>query len=267
MAFMKSGIGFTGPLGDFSAYKRWDMDEIIIRRKGGASRERIKTSDDFVNTRRNNAEFGARSAMSKYLMYVLHLQKRLADYNIAGPLNALVRNIQVSDPVNDWGKRNVMLSRSPQILAGFSLNDKTLFDSVIRTPLSCSLSKETLTARIELPELQPGINFSPQRSYPMYRILATLGIVPDIVYNEEEKKYRPSHRGDKTTWAPVHQETAWCPVLSEAPASVLELKIPTIPEVSFTAILAVGVCFGKIAGTGSIEQVKHAGAAKVVACG
>lgn len=266
MAFMKSGIGFTGPLGGFTAYRRWDMDEIIIREKGGVSRQRIKTSPDFVNTRRNNSEFGGRATMSKYIMRALRFQKPVADYNIAGPLNALMKNIQVEDPVHDKGKRDIVLSGSPQILAGFSLNKKTLFDSVVRTPLNCSLSKETLTARIEIPELQPDINFFPQRSHPMYRIMATLGIVPDIVYSEKEEGYLPSHGGNENTWQAVHQETAWRPVLSEAPASVLELNLATIPVLPFTAILTVGISYGKILYADKIEQVKHAGAAKVVAC-
>ena len=67
------------------------MDGIIVRKKGGASKKRIKKDPEFFQTRLLNSEFGGRSAASKRIMKVLLPLKPLADYNIAGPLNALLR--------------------------------------------------------------------------------------------------------------------------------------------------------------------------------
>lgn len=268
MAFLDSGFDFTGSLGDFSAYRRRDMDKVIIRRKGGASKDKIKTWDSFENTRRNNAEFGGRSAMTKRIMRSMWSQKAMADYNIAGPLNALMKTLQVTDAVNDWGRRSILLSRDPQILAGFSLNKTTLFDSVLRTPVPATISRETLTARVELPEIIPGINFFAQRSHPMFQVKATLGVIPDMVYNAEKERYLPTSPAFEKIGMPVSAQTEWYPVLRGAPATVLELSYPpiTAEPSTYTLILAVGICFGRILGTSTIDQVKHAGTARVVAC-
>ena len=68
MAGQESGLGFTGSLHNISAYKRRDMDTIIIRLKGGPSKRMIKSHPSFELTRRNNKEFGARSTASKWIM-------------------------------------------------------------------------------------------------------------------------------------------------------------------------------------------------------
>ena len=69
-------------------------DKIILRTKGGASKEKIKKGKEFATTRRLNSEFGGRAVASKYIMRSLFPLKALADYNIAGPLNALIKPIQ-----------------------------------------------------------------------------------------------------------------------------------------------------------------------------
>jgi hypothetical protein len=37
-------------MGNISVYTRCDLDQIFLRTKGGASRQKIKTSDSFVRT-------------------------------------------------------------------------------------------------------------------------------------------------------------------------------------------------------------------------
>ena len=54
MAGQESGLGFTGSLHNISAYKRRDMDTIIIRSKGGSSKKMIKSDSSFELTRQSN---------------------------------------------------------------------------------------------------------------------------------------------------------------------------------------------------------------------
>ncbi len=44
MASLKGNIAFTGSLGNLSAYSRKDLNNIILRTKGGASGKVIKTA-------------------------------------------------------------------------------------------------------------------------------------------------------------------------------------------------------------------------------
>src|SRR5688572_12822487 len=107
---------FTGSIGNFSYYKRHDMDKVIVRTKGGPSREKVRHSPDFENTRRNNKEFAGRSRATMYIKRGLDTLVSLADYNIAGYLNARLKPVQDLDATNEWGKRSVLLSKNPGIL-------------------------------------------------------------------------------------------------------------------------------------------------------
>src|SRR4051812_36024190 len=118
--------------GDLSAYKMVGSDKIILRRKGGASKEKIKQSAAFVNTRRINAEFGGRSTTTKWMLPVFRPLKHIANRSLTGRLNKLLKPIQELDSINEWGKRNVSLSLKPQLLEGFNLNHTWVLESIIR---------------------------------------------------------------------------------------------------------------------------------------
>src|SRR5689334_12225242 len=174
MGKLTSGLSFTGSLSNLSAYKMRGHDGIIVRTKGGPSKEKIKDSPSFAMTRRNNMEFGGRSTAASWIMLGMHPHKSLADYNIAGPLQAMLKPIQELDNESEFGKRAVCISKNPKLLEGFSLNRKTMFDSVIRSPLHAQLSKEVSSAMVSVPALTSGINFFASPYYPVFCISLTL---------------------------------------------------------------------------------------------
>jgi hypothetical protein len=264
MAKLTSEITFTGSLGGITAYRMRGIDQIIVRKKGGPDKEKIKTSSQYDVTRRNNAEFSGRSAGSRWIMRMMQQQKPLADYNISGPINALLKPIQELDLTGEYGKRNVQLSKNHRLLEGFSLNRKTPLESVVRSSLSYSLSRDTLSAQIEIPELIPGINFHAPQRHAMYSIVAVLGVVPDLFYSEGNR-YLPSSRDYDQLQTEV-VETEWLPVQKGSSATSLQLTYDTIPpDQNFTLMLSIGIRFGKMAGTNTVEQVEHAGCARVLA--
>src|SRR5690349_21717637 len=106
MARLVSPIELVGPVGNLSFYKRRDSDKIIIRTKGGASKEKIKTAEGFWRVRRNIGEFGGRSTTTKHIRRAIDPLRFIADYNIFGPLNNLLKPIQELDTTNDKGKRD-----------------------------------------------------------------------------------------------------------------------------------------------------------------
>jgi len=265
MAKLDANFSFTGPLGNISAYRMRGIDRIILRKKGGASKRKIKTSRNFARTREANAEFGGRSIAGKWIRSALHYQKPMADYNISGPINALLVPIQEQDTVSPPGQRNIVLSKNPWLLQGFSLNRDTGFDSIVRNPLAWTLSRDTLSARIDIPALLPGINFFTAEKHPMYSIIATLGIVPDFFYNKWG--YQPSSREYRQNDMQA-ADTGWYPVLKGSPAMKLEIQMGTMPpDQSFSLVLSIGIRFGALRDAGTIEQVKYAGAAKILAMG
>jgi len=263
MAKLISQFPFLGSLGEVSAYKMRGVDHIILRRKGGASKRKIKTHPDFVRTRENNSEFGGRATAVKWVRQALSVQKAVADYNIAGTLNGVLQPAQQLDDKGRRGKRAVLLSRNPQLLQGFSLNRKAPFDSIIRNPPLWSLLRDTRSARIDIPELLPGINFFAPDKHPMFRITAVLGIVPDVFYTSI--KYKPSSNSYRDNDV-VIVDTDWRAVRKNAPATTLEMTHPTLPpDQSFSLVLSIGICFGTMSDATTVQQVKYAGAAKILA--
>lgn len=265
MAKFNPNFGLDGSVGNLSFYKRWDMDKVITRTKGGASKEKIKKSPKFKRTRELNAEFGGRAAMSQWFMQACWPQKALADYNIAGPVNTLIKPIQAMDTESPHGKRNILLSRNPGILEGFSFNRRTSFNSVIRNHVPCSVSRETLSARVDIPALLPGINFyrpETQPECPMFSIVAVLGLVPDLLY--AKPRYRSAARYELGTY--TEAISAWYPMLKGAEAMQLDLQLDIVPpDLSFTLVLTIGVRFGTMLDAHTIQQVKRTGVARVLA--
>ena len=265
MARLTSDFAFTGSLGNVSAYKMRGSDKIILRRKGGPSKKQIKTGASFDLVRRNNAEFGGRSVAAKWIVKMLQPQKSVADHNILASLNALLKPIQTLDTESKFGKRNVMLSRNPGILEGFSLNRKHHVESIIRTSLSCALSRENLSASVHIPELLPGINFYSPWHYPMYSIVVTLGIVPDLIF--DDLRYQPLQEA----YSKINMQVAvtdWCPVVKGSSSTILALAMNSIPpDQSFSLMLSIGIRFGILTDIDRVEQVKYAGSAKILAMG
>lgn len=262
MARLDQGILFTGSIGNLSAYRMRGVDRIILRKKGGATKRQIKTSPAFESTRRLNSEFSGRATASKWIMRMLFPLKALADYNIAGPLNALTKHVQILDTVNLLGERHLMLSGNPSVLEGFSLNRQTVFESVVRAPLSVVINKEAHSAQISFPELIPGINFMPARKHSFYSFIVVLGVIPDL--NFTSHGYHPGHAGYSDT-RPTSVQTPWLPVVKSFDATTLELKLETLPpDKAFMLMLSVGIRYGSTTAANTIEQVRYAGSAKVL---
>jgi len=263
MGKIEQGVEFTGSIGNFTAYRMWGIDGIVVRKKGGVSKERIQGDPQFARTRENNAEFSGRSTASRRIMKMLRPLKPLADYNIAGPINALLRPLQLDDAKYNRGERAVELSKHPELLEGFSLNRKILFESIVQAPLSFTLSRETMSAEVVIPELMPGINFKPFGKHALYGFQAVLGMVPDLFFTPDG--YQPSDEKYPYNAPVIVAASDWFPCVSGSPATRFELKYPfTPPNNQFVLMLSIGIRYGYPAKGNGVDQAKHAGAARVL---
>jgi hypothetical protein len=265
MGKMNKFFPVTGSFGQLTVYKRHDIDDLIVRYKGGPSKHKFQTEPKLETTRRNATEFGGRSALVSWLLHSLIWIRHLANYNIAGALNSRVRPAQHLDTENEHGQRSVLLSKCPEILAGFDMNRKYPFDTIIRNPVKHTLDRATLTGSIEIPVLRPGINFHAPGNHPMFGFVFTLGVVPDVFhtvygYNSIKKV------GGEENITPTVVYSEWYPVLNGCSATTLNIQIDrTFPDEGYSLVLAIGIRFGTIGANGSIEQVPRAGAAKIIA--
>jgi hypothetical protein len=262
MAKLNAPFSFTGPLGNISVYMMRGVDKPVVRQKGGPSKETVKNSPRLANTRKINDEFGGRATAAKWVTRHIFPLKQLADYNIVGPLNALLKPIQLLDTVHALGQRDVVLSKSPQLLSGFSLNRNNGFDSTVRNPLSFSLDRATLSAQVDIPALLPGINFWAPVRFPMYSIVVSVGVIPDLFYGANG--YTPSSPDYKETGVGTIY-TDWYPVMKGSPALTLQVKYGReVPDDNYSVVLSIGIRYGVMQDATTIQQAKHAGAAKIL---
>src|ERR1700733_4600795 len=97
MGTLLNNFMFTGRLGPASAYTMRGHDKIVIRSRGGAKKHVIESSPSFEVTRQLNQEWRFVVKGAGVIRNKLSALKPMADYNVSGPLNALVKKLQVTD--------------------------------------------------------------------------------------------------------------------------------------------------------------------------
>jgi hypothetical protein len=267
MPFLEGPFGFTGKLDMLSAYRMRGVDGIVVRRKGGPSREKIKTSPRCENMRRTMTEFGGCSRLGSYVRLAMHSIRQLSDYNFGSDINSIMRQVQLRDEeYGAWGRRKITLSEHPRMLEGFLTTTKApSFDSIVRTPVYYTMDRANRSARVEIPELLRDINYFPQNNHAMFRLTITLGIVPDIRYDVAAKEYLPAEWYSPTCYA-QDVSTDWNPSLEGMSSTTLDIAMDMLPpEDGWTLMLAVGIQYGAFRENGKIEEVKRFGAAKILA--
>lgn len=265
MAFLED-LKITGSLGNLSFYYMRGVDKIVVRKKGGAPKEYVKSSPTFKVPRLYMSEFGGCSKMGKEVRFMMHPVRNLSDYNFSGFINKALKVVQKQDGTSELGQRAITLSKHPHLLAGFQLNKATTFDSVIRTPITYTLRRENLSARVTIPALLRDINFHPNNRHARFRIEVSLGIVPDFTFNSKERAYQPA------TWytsmfTPKSVSSPWYPALKGSPATSLEIKLTDqLPaDEGYSLMLTVGVRYGSPMEDDVVKEVKRAGVGKVIA--
>jgi hypothetical protein len=263
MAFLDGSIRFTGSLENLSAYIMRGQDKIIVRTKGGANKNQIATKASFETTRKLNAEWIGVTRAAKEIRKGLADIKLLADYNISGPINALVKKIQTADTDHPKGKRSILFSRHPDFFSGFQFNRQTIFDTVIRQPIAIQIERSTGFTAVTIPALHPAINFFSHPKYAYYRMIFAVTAISDQIWHDAAADYFPAVY-ELPGYASIY--TDWLPANSIQPATDFQL-IPNnavVPHTDMMMIFAGGIQYGMPYVDGSIQPVPYAGTARIL---
>ena len=134
MAILEEGfLPMTGSVGKISVYKRKDIDKLIVRAKSGPRSKSVLKADSYTRTRELNQEWSGCALAGKNIRIAMHPLTHMADYNISGPLSAIMKVIQKMDNVNRHGERNIDISKYRMLLNGFSLNKQNYWESLIKS--------------------------------------------------------------------------------------------------------------------------------------
>ena len=266
MGTLLNNFMFTGRLGPASAYTMRGHDKIVIRSRGGAKKHVIQNLPSFEVTRQLNQEWKAVVKAAGVIRNGLGGLKPMADYNVSGPLNALVKKIQTTDLVNPKGRRSILFSRQPEFFSSFQYNRQNLFNSVIRQPFEISIDKSSATAQVTIPVLQPSIHFFADTRFAYYRFVFCFDTVSDYVWDDDADKYKPLN-AQLPDIKPT--DTEWVPVNSTQPEKSFQI-VPFLPDFSITPdmmfFFGAGIQYGMPAPDGSIQPVPYAGAARILKC-
>lgn len=268
MAIVKGPIQLEGNLGNLSFYKRRDSDKIIVRTKGGASKEKIKNSPAFKGFRLQQNEWRGCTALASKLRYAFGGLHRIADYNLTPALNALAKNIQKTDEDNPAGKRHILLSKYRHAVTGFNFNRNYPFNVILRTSTHAVIDRDNLSAAVHIPHLNTEIDLLNVQRLPYFRLIVSLGAVSDLKCD------------GNGIYAPVVEEMhgisqtvtgEWIPAESVLTEQTMEVKLNERYILLLTddvsLVVSMAVEFGKVGFTGEPQAVKYAGSGKVLVCG
>jgi hypothetical protein len=262
MAKLTSLITFSGTLDNLSSYTISGREGHILRRKGGASREKIFHDPCFENTRRTISEFGGRGPATHRVLEAL--KPLQTGQGTTGTINRLLNTIQKMDAHSEWGRRAVALSVAPELLRGLDISRRLVLNTIVPNLFPCDLSRDTRSGRIDVPALLPGVNCLHPKTYPFFKVVTVLGIVPDLFYHEGLKCFLPEEGFQNI--APQKAETSWLQTNKASEATILNLQLPGSPATErFSLLLSVAIEYGRHSISGAIEAVPKAVASKILA--
>lgn len=269
MAIVKGPIVMTGGFGNASFYTVRGSDKVIVRTKGGASKEKIKTSPKFEGLRKQQKEWSACAKFGSVARYALGGLHSIADYNITPVLNGMGKNLMKLDTESEIGKRHLRLSAYRQALEGFNLNRNYPFNSVLRVMVHGTINRETGNATVQVPRINTETDMLNVQRLPYFRLIVALGVVSDLVYNEVVHEYQPAvpdvHGMSEVvtgSWVPAEN------MLAEQNIRV-QLDDNSLRELTenCTLVLSMAIEFGKVGFTGTPQEVKYAGSGRVLKVG
>jgi len=269
MSIIKPPFEMTGSIRGVSFYKQYGSDKVIMRTKGGATKDQIRKSPKFAKLRLHQTEWKGSVKMSRTLCSAMYHVKQLADFNVSASMNGFAKNLQALDTANPVGSRSIELSRYKYLLDEFQLNRTRSFGSILRINPAWEIMRDTMEARVEIPYMNTELQLVNPMNYPYFRLITSLGIVSDMFMDPETNVYIPHNK--EINGAVYPQRTDWYStnLVIDAQELILKFESPHYKPVGddFSLVLCIGVEFGKPGTDGQPMPVRHAGCAKVLGVG
>lgn len=159
MAKFEGIFEIQGTLQGMSFYK--SKDGMMIRKKGGINKQRIKNDPAFQRTRENGSEFGHSAKMGQLMRKsVANLLSLAKDYRVSSRMSQAMSRIKNLDFTSPRGDRKVWIGlasdEGKQALRGFDFNLNSPFNSVFKSQYVL----DTTTGAVSISTFNPGTNLS-----------------------------------------------------------------------------------------------------------
>jgi hypothetical protein len=266
MAIIKGFLQMTGSIKGVSFYSVRGSDKVIMRTKGGASKDKIANSPKFEGLRKQQKEWSGCTKFGSVARHAFGGLNRIADYNLSPVLYGIGKNLMKLDNELETGKRSLKLSVYRPALEGFNFNRNYPFNTVLRVAPRCELHRERLEVSVQVPRINTDIDLLNIQRLPFFRILLAIGTVSDLVYNPVIDNYEPLvfnlHGVSETLTGEWHSTQT---ILDE---HIMTVKMPEDEAKQLTnnvtVLVSMAVEFGNVGFTGQPVEVKYAGCGKVL---
>lgn len=123
-----------GKVGGFSYYRQSGVQNGLLRRINEAMSGRVKTGDEFANTRLNNAEFASAADVAKLMGQMISPKFRpmvlpFSQSKLTKDIYGLAKLVE-----GDWGKRSIVESQIDQVVESLNKLAKNDFISMYGLP-------------------------------------------------------------------------------------------------------------------------------------
>jgi hypothetical protein len=255
MAILRNNGQLIGTMANMTFYTRRGSDKVIVRSKGGPTSKQMKKSPSFKSARLNGKEFGTGSKFSVAVRDALYPMDEMGDPNIHATFTAIGKKIQQRDTQHALGERQLLLSQHRYMLAGLQLDQQVFLESVIRTPLNAVIDKDANSAILQLPVLEPGVNFVLPWQQPFYRITVKLATIIDGAWFGNVSQPSATYT------------TGWLISRDVFPGADITLQIakPRPPSDGKTLLLSIGIETGAQESATVIKPVQYLSCAKILA--
>ena len=267
MAIIKGAIQMTGSIRGVSFYTRRGSDKVIMRTKGGVSKEKMAKAPQYESLRKNQKEWGGCTKFGSMTRFAFGGLHRLADYNLTSVLNGMGKNLMKLDVESELGKRRLQLSQHKQAMEGFNFNRNYPFNSVLRVGITCDINRETLQATVKVPRINAANDILNIQRLPYYRLIIVLGTVTDWYFSEAEQAYVPAElnlNGVSEIYTGPWVQTQGISSEQTVTVQMNEAQQALVAD-DVTVLVSMGIEFGQIGFLGEPVEVKYAGCGKVIA--
>ena len=267
MAIVKGVLQLSGSVKGMSFYTIRGSDQVIMRTKGGANKNKIAKAPQFEGLRKQQKEWSGCTKFGSIVRYAFGGLHRLADFNLTPVLNGIAKNIQKNDAIGEIGQRSVLFSQNKEMLSGFNFNRNYPFNTVLRVSPTWQIDRTLVQATVTIPTVQTGTDVLNIQRLPYFRLIVALGSISDMHYDAQLNDYKPIvidlHGVSNTVTGVWHSAQS---VVQEHQITVqLDRKAAELLTDSVSVVLSMGIEFGTAGYTDEIVAVKHAGCGRVLA--
>jgi len=267
MAIVKGFLQMTGSIKGVSFYTTVGSDKVIMRTKGGASKNRIAKGAEFEKLRKHQTEWGACVLFARAVRGATGELYRLADYNLSPVWTGMGKSLIKLDAGGVLGQRPVRLSTYKQALDGFSFNRNYPFNSILRISPTFEIDRETLQATVTFPRINTDMDLVNIQRLPYFRLIVSLGSVSDILFAPTALTNYQAANYDLQGLS-VSNTGAWHSTNDRLPEQAMTVQFEERSRAlltnDITLLLSIGVEFGNVGFGGEIVEVKRAGCGKIL---